>query len=1474
MSIDPATGVISGTAAASGTYTVAVTATNSAGQGTATLTLTVVAPAFAVTTTPVAFSARVGQAFTTTLTNSGNSASNSTATSLPPGLSINATTGVISGTPTTAGSYNATTTQTSEYGTVTGHITFVVGTAAPTTPVFTSPGGLGGYVDTPFSYRLQATGSPTSFGIYTALPSGLSLDASTGTISGTPTAAGTYVLNVYAGNGGGVSQYSTLVMTIGAVTAAPLQVTSMAGMWWTANSPSLKYPVTANLPLFSTTAATNLPPGLSFSTASNGTISGTPTTAGRYDVTLTLTNGYTGAVSSAVVNFRIDAADPIWPQLFSSPTASGTVGSSFAYTVSAIDSVAAVTASSLPSGLSFSSSSGAISGVPTTAGTYQIPVSATNANGTRTGTLTLVIAGPPIPSLAASTNPLERAFTVGTASGTSNAWYIYATGSPTSYAAYGLPPGLSVNTTTGQITGTLTTAGTYPATVSVTNATGSASAVITYVVSPATVGPPVIPYLDANLTAFVGVPISTVSLSATNTPTAYAASGLPSGLTLNPANGQITGAPTVAGTYTVNLSAANSAGTGTAVWTVLVNNPSVLSPAFSTAPAEFGGKVSRSAYCEFEAYAYYGGSETNVATSITVSGLPAGMQISDSEADYIEIGGTPTTAGTYPLTLTATVPGGASTTTTCLFVVSPAPAPTITSAAGVLGNVNNPFSYNLYASNTVTSYSAGTLPAGLMLNSSTGQISGTPTTAGTTVVPVSASGPYGAASAVVTIRVDPPLYGGLPVITSAATINSQNFVTAGGYYRLYYPSSGSPTLNSRLAALNGPVTFTLSNLPAGLVFNPYTSLISGQPVAAGVFQVPITATNSVGTISATLTIVSGAPLAIAAPPLAQSGYVGGEYSGSLPAYYPALGTYGETSLEPYPFYYYEEVVEVNPVTFTASGLPSGLSLNGDEGTITGTFAQAGTYPVTLTTSSLSGTSSAVCTFAVAASAPASTGATTAPTFNGQAQAAGFVGVPLSYYLYGSGASSYASDTLPAGLALNPATGQITGTPTTVGVYPVAVSATNAAGTTPATLTVTVDAAPPAPVLESECAAIATVGTAFYYYIDAYGPYSGLPAVTSYAASGLPTGLSMNTSTGEITGTPAGPAGVYTVPVTAFVGPVTTLGGTLTLTVQSPPAVAALPVMSSTAGALGLVGNPFSYAVYNAAFVPAAGSLPAGLSYDAATGIIGGYPTTPGTYVVPLTATVTSGGGNTSLSSVLTVGVFAPDSSLPRLTTQPGGGTATEGSSFTFTVAATGAPAPVYQWYHNGTAVGGASNAMLTLSALAPTDSGNYAVTATNAAGGVTSSTVTLLVLTTYGQWQTDHFTAQEIAAGSAGDSVSFSGDGISNLLKYALDLDPRHPLDGALPVVGSRSAANGLLEFAFNRDTGETDINYLVEASSDLLAWTTVAQSVAGASTVGLSGSEGVTETAIAGTSQRRVTVEAAPSTSGSQFLRLRVTRP
>src|SRR5205814_4949173 len=283
----------------------------------------------------------------------------------------------------------------------------------------------------------------------------------------------------------------------------------------------------------------------------------TTTTAGTSTVTISATNP--GGTASHTQTLTINPATPVIQPPF---TATGQVGVAFSYTITATNSptsynATVLPAGVLPAGLSVNTSTGVISGTPTTAGTYNVTISATNAGGTGSATLTLTIN----PAKPVITSPLSATGQVGVAF----SYQITATNNPTSFNATGLPAGLSVNTSTGLISGTPTTAGTSSVTISATNAGGTGSATLVITTNPAA------PVIQPPFTA-TGTVNSNFSytISATNNPTSYNATGLPANLTINTGNGKITGKPTTAGIYQVTLSATNGGGTGTATLVITV----------------------------------------------------------------------------------------------------------------------------------------------------------------------------------------------------------------------------------------------------------------------------------------------------------------------------------------------------------------------------------------------------------------------------------------------------------------------------------------------------------------------------------------------------------------------------------------------------------------------------------------------------------------------------------------------------------------------------------------------------------------------------------------------------------------------------------------------------------------------------------------------------------------------------------------
>ncbi|HEY1919523.1 MAG TPA: putative Ig domain-containing protein [Streptosporangiaceae bacterium] len=142
------------------------------------------------------------------------------ATGLPTGLSISSTTGVISGTASKAGTYTVTVTGTDTTGpSASATYTWTVGTTTGNTVTVTNPGSQTGTVGTPASLQVSATDSASGQTLTysaTGLPAGLSINASTGLISGTPTTATAYSVTVTATDTTGAKGSATFTWTISA----------------------------------------------------------------------------------------------------------------------------------------------------------------------------------------------------------------------------------------------------------------------------------------------------------------------------------------------------------------------------------------------------------------------------------------------------------------------------------------------------------------------------------------------------------------------------------------------------------------------------------------------------------------------------------------------------------------------------------------------------------------------------------------------------------------------------------------------------------------------------------------------------------------------------------------------------------------------------------------------------------------------------------------------------------------------------------------------------------------------------------------------------------------------------------------------------------------------------------------------------------------------------------------------------------
>ncbi|MCW5632879.1 MAG: putative Ig domain-containing protein [Rubrivivax sp.] len=230
LAISATTGVISGTPTTVGTSAVTVTVNDGrGGMASATFTWNVTAPANTppTITTPATQTTAQGTAVSLAITASdaNGDALTFSATGLPTGLAIGGTTGVISGTATTTGTYTPTVTvNDGRGGTANATFTWNVMPPANTPPTIVTPAAQSSVRGTAVTLAISASdanGDPLSYGA-TGLPAGLTISATTGVISGTPSTAATYNPTVTVNDGRGGTASATFTWTITAPAAGAL----------------------------------------------------------------------------------------------------------------------------------------------------------------------------------------------------------------------------------------------------------------------------------------------------------------------------------------------------------------------------------------------------------------------------------------------------------------------------------------------------------------------------------------------------------------------------------------------------------------------------------------------------------------------------------------------------------------------------------------------------------------------------------------------------------------------------------------------------------------------------------------------------------------------------------------------------------------------------------------------------------------------------------------------------------------------------------------------------------------------------------------------------------------------------------------------------------------------------------------------------------------------------------------------------
>ena len=1263
-----------------------------------------------------------------------------TAGALPAGLTLDATTGALSGTPTTAGTYDFTVAVTDSEqtpATVTQPLEIVVAPAATSTDLSASVPTVAAGGSVTYTATVDAPVLPTGDVDFTdnntAVPScqGVALSATvphTATCTLTYDTAGDHsVTATYDGDTSTSTSTSTSATVTVSSATSPLNIT-------TTSMPSANagtaYP-TATLaasggvtPETWSVTAGALPAGLALD-ATTGALSGTPTTAGTYDFTVGVTDSETTPVT-ATADFSITVAPATTSTDLSASASSVATGTAVTYT-------ATVTSPVTPTGtVDFSDAGSPIStcqnvaltaSAPYTATctlTYSAggshPVSADYSGDTSTTSSTSTVVDV---TVTATVTPLSVSTTSVPAATAGSAYpdtVLAASGGTGPYSwsvtSGSLPPGLSLDASSGTLSGTPTTGGTYPFTVGVTDsetipvtatadfsitvaqattttgigASASSVATGTAVTYTATVTSPVTPTGTVDFSD-AGSPISTCQNVALTASAPYTAT-----CTLTYSAG---GSHPVSADYSGDTSTTSS--TSTVVDVTVTATVTPLSVSTTSVPAATAG----SAYPDTVLAA--SGGTGPYSWSVTSGSLPPGLSLDASSGT---LSGTPTTGGTYPFTVGVTDSETIPVTATADFSITVAQATTTTGIGASASSVATGTAVTYTATVTSPVTPTGTVDfsdAGSPISTcqNVALTASAPYTATCTLTysaggshPVSAdySGDTSTTSSTSTV-VDVTVTANLTPLAISTT--SVPAATAGSAY---------PDTVLAASGGTGPYSWSVTSgsLPPGLSLDASSGTLSGTPTTGGTYPFTVGVTDS-----ETIPVTATADFSITVAQATTTTGIGASASSVATG---TAVTYTATVTSP--------VTPTGTVDFSDAGSPistcQNVALTASApytATCTLTYSAGGSHPVSADysgdTSTTSSTSTPVDVTVTANLTPLAISTTSVP-----AATAGSA-YPDTVLAASGGQGPYSwsvtSGSLPPGLSLDASSGTLSGTPTTGGTYPFTVGVTDSE-TIPVTATadfsITVAQATTTTGIGASASSVAT-GTAVTYtatvtspvtptgtvdFSDAGSPISTCQNVALTASAPYTATCTLTYSAGGShpvsadysgdTSTTSSTSTVVDVTVTATVTP-------LSVSTTSVPAATAGSAYPDTVLAASGGTGPYSWSVTS-------GSLPPGLSLDASSGTLSGTPTTGGTYpftvgvtdseTIPVTATADF--SITVAQATTTTGIGASASSVAT-------GTAV---TYTATVTSPVTPTGTVDFSDAGSPISTCQNVALTASA--------------------------------------------------------------------------------------------------------------------------------------------------------------------------------